>query len=70
MPLFRKDPFTLMAFHRVLISTAALGALFYGGWELYRNSGHDPGGAILRSTVAFLIAVGFIVYLYRIRGRR
>ena len=69
MPLFRKDPFTLMAFHRVLISTATLGALFYGVWELVRNSGHDTTGAILRSTVAFLVAAGFITYLYRIRGR-
>jgi hypothetical protein len=69
MALFRKDPFTLMAFHRVLISTAVLGALFYGAMELIRNSAADPGGAILRAAIAFLVAVGLIVYLVKIRGR-
>lgn len=70
MALFRRDPFSLMSFHRVLISFATLGALFYGIWELARNSAVDPAGAIVRAVVAFLVAAGFVFYLFKIRGRR
>ena len=70
MALFRKDPFSLMSFHRVLITFATLGALLYGTWEIVRNRGIDPTGSILRAAVAFLVAIGFVIYLVRIRGRK
>ncbi len=70
MAAFRRDPFSLMTFHRVLISVATLGAIFYGIWEIYRNHAVDPTGAIMRAAVAFLVAIGFVIYLLRIRGRK
>jgi hypothetical protein len=69
MKRFEKDPFSLMTFHRVLIGTAVAGALFYGVWEIIRNSGNDPAGAIIRASVSWLLAAVACWYLWRIRRK-
>ena len=70
MKPFEKDPFTLMTFHRVLIGTGTAMCVFYGGWELQRNYPTDPSGAILRAIIAWIIAIGLVIYLWRIRGKK
>jgi hypothetical protein len=68
MSAFRRDPFSLMAFHRVLIAVAFLFAIGYGIWEVTRN--RTQPGSLLRASIAWGAAAGFAVYLWRIRGRR
>lgn len=71
MKRFAKDPFSLMAFHRVLISFSALACVFYGVMEFfYKVGGGGAASAILRGSVAWLLAAGLIFYLWRIRGRK
>lgn len=70
MKLFERDPFSLMTFHRVLIGAAVLMCIFYGAWEIARNYAADPGAVIVRSAIAWLIAIGLVVYLWRIRRKK
>ena len=67
MPLPRRDPFTLIAFHRVLIVTAILGCIGYGIRALYRTG---EGSTALQVAIAWGLAGALIVYFVKIRGRR
>lgn len=60
---FRKDPFTLLGFHKVLISTAVLACLFFAGWQFVVNSKHDGSSAYLSGAIAVVLAAGLIWYL-------
>lgn len=52
---------TLMTAHRILIATAIVFFLVYAVWEaLHTRAG--GGWALVRSAVAFLVAVGFGIY--------
>ncbi|MEO5929415.1 MAG: hypothetical protein ABIR47_05750 [Candidatus Kapaibacterium sp.] len=70
MKPFTRDPFSLMTFHRVLITVATLASLFYAGWELFRNNGHDPAGALIRASIALVLALGLGLYLWWIKGKK
>jgi hypothetical protein len=70
MKPFARDPFTLMAFHRLLISTAVAACLFFGVWQIYRNYDLSPVWAVVKAIIAWVLAVGLVVYLVRIRGKR
>lgn len=71
MKRFAKDPFSLMAFHRVLIGTAVAACLFYGAMEFFKNvGGGGPQSAILRGSVAWLLAAGLVFYLWRMRKKK
>ena len=70
MKPFARDPFSLMTFHRVLIGTMVAMCIFYGGWQLYHKYATQPGNAILQAIIAWAIAIGLVVYLVRIRGKR
>lgn len=70
MKPFAKDPFSLMAFHKVFIVTAIAASLFYGFWEISRNASSEPGGAYLRASIAFGISVGLVAYLWNLRRKR
>jgi hypothetical protein len=70
MKPFAKDPFSLMAFHRVLIGVAVASCIFYGAWEIYRNYSHEPAGALVRALIAWALAAALFIYLLRIRGRK
>jgi hypothetical protein len=70
MKPFEKDPFTLMTFHRVLIGSGVAMCLFYGGWEFARNFATDPAAVVVRASISWLIAIGLVVYLWRIRGKK
>lgn len=71
MKRFAKDPFSLIAFHRVLIGTAVAACLFYGAMEFFRNvGGGETGDAVIRGSVAWLLAAGLVFYLWRIRRRK
>ncbi len=69
MKPFARDPFSLMAFHRVLIVSAVLLCLIYGTLELVRKIPVDPVGAVVRASIAFVIALGLVYYLRRL-GRK
>ncbi len=51
--------------HRLTIATAFLGALAYAAWEF---AGGGEGSAA-RGTLALSVAVGFGLYLRRLRAR-
>jgi hypothetical protein len=70
MKPFARDPFSLMTFHRVLIGTMVAACIFFGGWQLYYQYATQPAGAIVRAIIAWVIAIGLVVYLVRIRGKR
>ena len=57
----------LIWFHRVLIGTAILFFLGFGGWELanYRNNGEATALALAIGSI--LIAVALAIYLKRLR---
>lgn len=67
MPLPRRDPFTLLAFHRVLIVTAILACIGYGIRAIVRA---DEGASALQATIAWGLAGGLIAYFVKIRRRR
>ena len=70
MKPFARDPFSLMTFHRVLIGTMVAACIFFGGWQLYYRYADRPVGAITGAVIAWLIAIGLVIYLVRIRGKR
>lgn len=54
---------TLLTAHKILILTAVLFFAFYGSWELSSFSATGAPGAALRSLLAFLVTIGFALYL-------
>ena len=69
MKPFKNDPFSLMTFHRVLISTAIAGAIFYGIWALVRHRADDHSVSPARATAAVRPAPGMIRSPCRIGGK-
>ena len=67
MPLPRRDPFTLIAFHRVLIVTAILACIGYGIRAFVRS---NEGPVAVQVIVAWGLAAGLVAYFVKIRGRR
>ncbi len=67
--LFAKDPFTLIAFHRLLIACGILACVGFGVWELTANRQRGTTGAIVGAVVSFALAVALGFYLRKIRGK-
>jgi hypothetical protein len=63
----RRDPFTLLGFHRVLIVTAALAAFGYGVRAIVRAG---EGSSAWEAVVAWGLAGALVVYFWNIRHRR
>ena len=63
----RRDPFTLIAFHRVLIVTAMLGCIGYGVRAIVRA---DEGSSIWETVISWGLAGALAVYFWNIRHRR
>ncbi len=59
----------IMTAHKILISTAAVFFVFYGGWELLRYARTSDVWALLRGFVALLVAVALGVYFAYLRRK-
>ncbi len=68
MKRMRRDPFTLMTFHRVLIGSATAACIFFGVWQII-HAEDDRGGSIAFAILSWLVASALIVYLWRIRKK-
>jgi hypothetical protein len=53
---------SVLTAHKILISSAVALFLLYAVWE-FRNYSSGDSGALLRSALSALAAVGFAVYL-------
>jgi hypothetical protein len=55
----------LIAVHRLLIQVFAVAALVFGGLMTKRWSAGEPNGSLAGAIVAFGLALGAVVYLFR-----
>jgi hypothetical protein len=62
-----REPFSLMAFHRVLIATAVLGCLGYGVRAIVLA---DRGSSVYEAIIAWGLAGALSVYFWNIRRKR
>jgi hypothetical protein len=56
---------SLIAVHRLLIQVFAGAALIFGGIMIKRWSAGEPNGSLAGAIVAFALALGALVYLFR-----
>ena len=61
-------PGPVAAVHRLLIVTALIATLFYAAWEVRESTRTGETLGLIRSAVAFLIAIAIGVYLRSLRG--
>ena len=59
----------IMTAHKILISTAAVFFVFYGGWELVRYVRAGDVWALPRGFVALLVAIALGVYFAYLRRK-
>ena len=59
----------IMTAHKILISTAAVFFLFYGGWELMRYVRTRDVGGLARGFAALLVAIALGLYFAYLRRK-
>jgi hypothetical protein len=65
----RRLAMTLLTAHKILILSAVAFFAFYGSWELRSFTATGAPGAALRALLAFVVAVGFGLYLRGVWGK-
>ena len=58
----------LIVAHKILIATAVLFFIFIGTWEARNYLQTNNGWAVFRAMLYFLVALGFAVYLRKLKG--
>jgi hypothetical protein len=58
-----------MTAHKILISTAAVFFVFYGGWEIVRYGRTGDAWALGRGLVALLVALALGLYFIYLRRK-